>query len=626
MAANIVALSGPLRGETFAVSSGGLTFGREPANDLHPPDLSLSRRHCVFALGGDAVTITDLDSLNGTFVNGARITACVLAHGDQVKIGDSVFVFLNKDAAATNVAVIEPDDAALQPTAMLRRQDLLVLQSDQTPRTTRELQALLRVSTTLASIRESEQLQRALVDEVFAATPADRVAIIMSDTDGADFASVCGRSRSGDARVQVSRTVVRSVMVDQAALLCNDVAATDAFSSARSIVATATRSVICVPLVVSTRRRGALYVAASDPTLRFDEGHLQLVAAIAALAGVALLNAEHIERLEHETRNLRSDLALRHNMIGDSPAMRHLSGLIAKAAPSDSTVLLLGESGTGKELAARAIHMNSPRARRPLVAITAAVLSDTLLESELFGHEKGAFTGAIAQKKGQLELAEGGTVFLDEIGDLAMPLQIKLLRVLQEREFMRVGGTHPIKMDVRFIAATHRDLDAAVKEGAFRQDLLYRLKVVTFKMPPLRDRRDDIPVLAAFFLGRFSTRCKRRVAGFTDEALDCLVRYDWPGNVRELENAIERAVVLGASERVRLEDLPENVLDQHPAVSGAGADYHVAVHAAKAQIVADALRKAKGSYAEAARQLGLHPNNLRRLARSLHVKNDDKAG
>jgi Nif-specific regulatory protein len=289
-------------------------------------------------------------------------------------------------------------------------------------------------------------------------------------------------------------------------------------------------------------------------------------------------------------------------------------------------VLLLGESGTGKELAARAIHMNSPRARRPLVAITAAVLSDTLLESELFGHEKGAFTGAIAQKKGQLELAEGGTVFLDEIGDLAMPLQIKLLRVLQEREFMRVGGTHPIKMDVRFIAATHRDLDAAVKEGAFRQDLLYRLKVVTFKMPPLRDRRDDIPVLAAFFLGRFSTRCKRRVAGFTDEALDCLVRYDWPGNVRELENAIERAVVLGASERVRLEDLPENVLDQHPAVSGAGADYHVAVHAAKAQIVADALRKAKGSYAEAARQLGLHPNNLRRLARSLHVKNDDKAG
>jgi transcriptional regulator with GAF, ATPase, and Fis domain len=585
----------------------------------------------VFALDGEAVTITDLDSLNGTFVNGARITSRVLDHGDQVKIGDSVFVFLNKDAAAPNLGVVDSDDVALHPTALLRKEDVLPLQPDPMvdapgshPRTTRELQALLRVSTTLASIREPDRLQRALLDEVFAATPADRAAILISDTGGADFTSVCARARNGDARVPVSRTVVRAVMVDQAALLCNDVATADAFSGAHSVVASATRSVICAPLVVSTRRRGAVYVATSDPALRFDEGHLQLVAAIAALAGVALLNADHIERLEREARDLRSDLAQRHNMIGDSAAMRHLCGLITKAAPSDATVLLLGESGTGKELAARAIHTNSPRARRPFVAITAAVLSDTLLESELFGHEKGAFTGAIAQKKGQMELAEGGTVFLDEIGDLAMPLQIKLLRVLQEREFTRVGGTHPIKMDVRFIAATHRDLDAAVKEGAFRQDLLYRLNVVTLKMPPLRDRRDDIPVLAAFFLSRFSTRCKRRVVGFNDDALDCLVRYDWPGNVRELENAIERAVVLGASERVRLDDLPENVLDQHAAPSGAGADYHVAVHNAKAQIVADALRRAKGSYADAARQLGLHPNNLRRLARSVHVKSDDK--
>jgi hypothetical protein len=198
--------------------------------------------------------------------------------------------------------------------------------------------------------------------------------------------------------------------------------------------------------------------------------------------------------------------------------MLQVCQLLAKAAPSDATVLLRGESGRGKELAARAIHLNS--ARHPFVAITAAVLCETLLESELFGHEKGAFTGAVAQKKGQLELADGGTVFLDEIGDVAMPLQIELLRLLQEREFTRVGGTHPIKMDVRFVAATHQDLDAAVKSGVFSQDLYYRLNVVTLRLAPLRERRDDIPLLATFFLAKVSTLCRRRVVGFSDEARD----------------------------------------------------------------------------------------------------------
>jgi len=631
MAASLVALSGPLRGETLPLTDQGLTVGREPTNHLHPSDLSLSRRHCVFAVDGARVTITDLESLNGTFVNGSPIRERLLEHGDQLKIGESVFLFLNKDAAA-DALPIELDDTTPRTTVRLRREDVLFLQSEQmmqafvpTPRTARELHALLHISTSLGSIRNSDQLQRALLDQLLEAIPGDRAAILISDNNGVDFTSVCARSRAGDAPVQVSRTVVRSVMTDNVALLCNEPIESDAFRQSHSLVVTATTSVMCAPLIVTSRRRGALYVATSDHGVRFDEAHLQLLAAIAALAGMALLNAQHIEQLERETRELRTDLALQHSMIGESAAMLHACHLIAKAAPTDATVLLLGESGTGKELAARAIHVNSPRAYRSFVAITAAVLSDTLLESELFGHEKGAFTGAIAQKKGQLELAEGGTVFLDEIGDLAAPLQIKLLRVLQEREFTRVGGTHPIKMDVRFIAATHRDLDTAVKDGAFRQDLYYRLKVVTLRIPPLRERRGDIPMLAAFFLKKFSSKCKRRVVGFSDETLECLSRYDWPGNVRELENAIERAVVLGSSERILVDDLPENVLEQRATNAGGDAtDYHQAVQQAKQRIVADALKRAGGSYADAARQLGVHPNNLRRLARSLDAVDVDK--
>ena len=321
---------------------------------------------------------------------------------------------------------------------------------------------------------------------------------------------------------------------------------------------------------------------------------------------------------------MRADLTLQHSTVGESGPMRQVHQLIARAAPSDSTVLILGESGTGKELAARAIHLNSPRARRPFIAINAAALAETLLESELFGHEKGAFTGAIAQKKGQLELADGGTVFLDEIGELAPALQVKLLRVLQEREFTRVGGARPIKIDARFIAATNKDLDAAVKDGRFREDLYYRLNVVVLRMPALRECRDDIPLMASFFLSRISARCKRRVVGLSPEARACLMRYDWPGNVRELENAIERAVVLGSAERLQLDDLPESILEQGGQGAELSTEHHQAVQQAKQQIVMAALDRAAGNHTEAARQLGLHPNNLHRLIRNLNVKDTRK--
>ena len=311
---------------------------------------------------------------------------------------------------------------------------------------------------------------------------------------------------------------------------------------------------------------------------------------------------------------------IQHDMVGGSPQLREVHQFIAKVAPTDSTVLITGESGTGKELVARAIHRNSPRANKPFVAINCAALIETLLESELFGHEKGAFTGAVAQKKGKLEVADGGTVFLDEIGELAPTLQAKLLRVLQEHEFERVGGTRPIKVNIRLVAATNKDLGEAIQSGTFRKDLYYRLNVVSLKMPPLRERREDIPLLANYFAMIYSKKSKRRVIGVSDEARACLLAYDWPGNIRELGNAIEHAVVLGSSDLILPEDLPEAVLETLPRTGIAVSTYYEAIIEAKRQLILRALDQASGNYVDTAKHLGMHVNYLHRLIKNLNLK------
>ena len=260
------------------------------------------------------------------------------------------------------------------------------------------------------------------------------------------------------------------------------------------------------------------------------------------------------------------------------------------------------------------------------MAINCAAIAENLLESELFGHEKGSFTGASAQKKGKIEMAEGGTLFLDEVSELAPELQAKLLRVLQEREFERVGGTRAIPLDTRLIAATNKKLSAAIEAGEFRKDLYYRLNVVTLTMPPLRDRVEDIPQLAEHFLSKASRKCKTKMKQLSEEAMACLVKYDWPGNVRELENAIERAVVLGSGNVVLPDDLPETVLEFGWTSPDGPAKYYRSVKEMKRQMILQALQQAHGSYLEAAKALGIHPNSLLRLMRNLNVKASTKAG
>ena len=327
------------------------------------------------------------------------------------------------------------------------------------------------------------------------------------------------------------------------------------------------------------------------------------------------------EKLKRGLEHFAEEAGERYRLVGgDSPKMREAIETAKKAAGSRSTVLLLGESGTGKEVFARAIHEWSERSAEPFIAINCVGLAKDLLESELFGHEKGAFTGAHQLKKGKIELANGGTVFLDEVGDISAELQTKLLRFLQEREFERVGGTQPIRVDVRVIAATNRDLPSAVKEGRFREDLFYRLNVIPIVLPPLRDRREDIPVLAKYFLRRFAAETKKNVTDIVPDAEAGLVAYEWPGNVRELANVIERAVVLGEGPNITLEDLPPRIASSELGSPTDGLSYRHAVDVARADVIRRALASTQGNRTAAARVLGLHKTHLLNLMKSLRIE------
>jgi two-component system NtrC family response regulator len=318
-------------------------------------------------------------------------------------------------------------------------------------------------------------------------------------------------------------------------------------------------------------------------------------------------------RIINENRELREALRERHRIegiIGESGQMLDVLSLVRRVAPSEATVLIRGESGTGKELIAKAIHFASPRASGPLVKVNCASLPETLLESELFGHEKGAFTGAVTSRQGRFELANGGTLFLDEIGDLPLHLQAKLLRVLQEREYEKVGSSRPVKVNVRILAASHRPLEALIKAGELREDLYYRLNVVTILIPPLRERRSDLALLIEHFLRRFAEKNGKTIRGVTHEARDLLLRYDYPGNVRELENLIERAVVLTRDEVIGSGDLPLTVQDPE-AADEQGTNLTVTVEALERRMIRDALARSRGVQTEAAELLGISERALR---------------
>jgi Nif-specific regulatory protein len=385
-------------------------------------------------------------------------------------------------------------------------------------------------------------------------------------------------------------------------------------------------SFICVPIAIGREVVGALSadrVFDQSASLDEDVRLLSIVASMIA-SDVKRRRAAAAERqaLEEENARLRNELEDRfrpENIIGNSGAMREVYRSIHQVAPSDTTVLIRGESGTGKELVAHAIHYSSPRARGAFVKVNCAALSENLLESELFGHEKGAFTGAIAMRKGRIEEAEGGTLFLDEIGEFSPATQVKLLRVLQEREFERVGSSRPLKANVRILAATNRHLEQAVEEGAFRQDLYYRVNVFPVFLPPLRDRKDDILLLADYFVEKYARKMGKDVRRITTPAINMMFAYHWPGNVRELENCIERAVLLSTDGVIHGHHLPPTLQtsDASDTIGEGTLEARVAVF--ERDIIVDALKRCDGNMAAAARDLGTTPRIFRYKVQHLNV-------
>ena len=627
----LVAINGLLKGTTFTLTADEVSIGRESANFVSLNHRSISRRHCLIKRLGDEFTICDLESYNGTFVNGIPIKEQTLAHADQIRVGSFALLFLVDEGEDPDIGslvllddsrVVTQSSKQMRPEALVHQTEQVWLQPQQDQRSARDLGALLKICSRINLLRHTQDIDREILDAIFEVVPANRGAILLT-LGQKDFSSLYGRDRQDQNKtIHVSRTVVDRVLTEGVAILNNDIQGSESLRVADSLLAAQITSLMCMPLMVLEKIVGVIYLDTSDPIVQFDEGHLQLLASIAGVAAVHLENAHQMEWLESENDRLRSSLAIEHNMIGESAPMREVYHFIERVAPATTAVLVCGESGTGKELAAHALHTNSPRAAKPFVVINCAALAETLLESELFGHEKGAFTGAIARKQGKLQVAQGGSVLLDEIGELAAPLQAKLLRFLQDHKIEPLGSTRSIELDVRVIAATNRNLEEAITRGDFRADLYHRLNVVTVTMPPLRDRPDDIPLLASYFTAKYAKECKRNVTGISPEARALLQSYQWPGNVRELQNVIERAVLLAKGNRIEPVDLPfDNGSLPEGSQAGTGWDVppNMTLEDIERLVIEKTLQRTGGNKQAAANLLGIYRPRLYSKIRKYNI-------
>jgi Nif-specific regulatory protein len=563
----------------------------------------------------DRYELADLNSDNGTFVNGLCVRHKAVDHGDTIRVGDSELVFLmyeGEEAEISKVCLTEEPSSSELKTIRVDQPAQLPTLGVEVGRMARDLAALFKISNIVNSIRDVGLLQRELLQQIFEVIPAENGAIVLLTDLDREPTSICNWSRrsGGQQPITIRRELVHRALWERSAIFTN--AAPDSNE---------TQSVLCLPLLAVEKTLGVVYLTSSQAASPFREDHIYFLSSVSRIAAVTLENLLALNALSAENQRLKQELHSASKLVGESRQIGRVEEFIARVAQADSTVLIRGESGTGKELVARAIHHHSPRAERPFVVINCAAIPEALLESELFGYEKGAFTGAVVMKKGKLEAVEDGTVFFDEIGELAPSLQAKLLRVLQQREFERLGENRSVAFTARVLAATNKNLERAIKSGEFRQDLYYRLNVVTITVPPLREHRDDIPLLTLYFAAKYAEKSKRPFKGISPEARTLLMNYSWPGNVRELENAIEHAVVLGLTEEILPEDLPLPILEEQSA-GLAGARYHAVINQAKKELILSSLREATGSYPKAARLLGIHPKYLHRLVRNLNLKSE----
>lgn len=569
----LVLINGPQPGLTIELGAetAALSIGRDAARDLPLDDQLASRLHARIVRHSSGWQIEDCGSRNGTLVNGQPIEQAMLEVGDLIRIGGRLIVFTSMVEGDSPFALRPSQIAATTFAVRIRepaKHDALMEQVrvESSARPVRDSALLCRLATGLHQCQDLAELVSRVVETLQQGTRSGDVRVWLVGVDG--------RLRRADVRPDTTdqghdaaHVLASLSWENNEALLLGTGEGADASLSdpAREEGPGAARGTsIAVPIPGHGERRGAIECHRCHEDSPYDAQDLDLAIAVANQAGMALENLEHRERLELANAQLRDRIDDQVRLVGSSPRLEELKERIARVAETKTTLLVLGETGSGKELVAATVHELSPRRVGPFVAVNCAAFSESLLESELFGHEAGAFTGAERRRAGQFERAHRGTIFLDEVGEMSAGCQAKLLRVLEGQPFERLGGSEPVAVDVRIVAATHRDLAKMVAEGTFREDLYYRLRVIELNVPPLRERGDDVLVLATAFLEQFRRQLGRGPKRLSESAAALMSSYHWPGNVRELRNAIERAVVLAEGEAVEPEDLGLPQSDQSP--------------------------------------------------------------
>ena len=578
--------------DVFRLVSGQVTtLGRATTNRIVVRDEVCSRKHCEVFQAESKWTVRDLDSRNGTRVDGVHVAGDYkLADGQLIQIGncDLGFTFdlshsfpqfeeFEELESETDTehgeGVFDHPSVEPEPEIIHRRKKTRYNHASTgvpvgPDRTSRELADLYRLALDMGATKGARPLAEVVLNGLLQGSCADIGAILLlpkgatGEVQPGQLRVVAYKSAEDLPYQKVSDYLSGIVLSEWEAVLARDIADDSRLASRDSLGQIHAKSVICAPIRAGQVIHGLLHLYSTNPDNPLEPDDLEFALAVADQLAVALGNlkereslAEGLALVRDENQTLRRQLAIESELIGDSPAMQQLRDVISRIAPTDATALIRGESGVGKELVARAMHFGSNRKNSPFVCMNCAALSESLLESELFGHEKGSFTGATGRKPGKFEQADRGTLFLDEVGEMSLGIQAKFLRVLEGHPFERVGGSEPINVDVRVVAATNRQLEQAVEEGTFRKDLYFRLYVAEIRVEPLRNHRTDIPVLAEYFRDRFARKAGRPVSGFTGEALELLLSYVWPGNVRELQNTIERAVILCTGKLIRDKDI-----------------------------------------------------------------------
>ncbi|MCS6978068.1 MAG: sigma 54-interacting transcriptional regulator [Gemmatales bacterium] len=618
-------------GNVFVLHPGKrYVLGRANTNDIVLNDDLCSRQHAEVASSDGKWILRDLGSLNGTRVNDELIQGPVELHPlDEIGLGRCRFWFVESlDQLPHAPAETSPRSSGIAIRKRLgqTRYDFQVPAADDDSvgaavrnRISQDLSLLYRLALNMGSASTNEQLIQVVLSGLLEATPADTAAVL--EVQDGESRLLAYQSRlSHEQYREAPETMLRDVIASGEGILAEDSQRLRHHRRGNGS-STEVSSFICAPVKSGQAVTALLYLYCTDPFKSLGSEDLELVVAISKTMAVAWQSLRRQAFLLEENQRLKAQVAAEVQLVGQSPALEEIKNQIAQVAPTNATVLIRGESGVGKELVARAIHLASPRRDGPFVCLNCAALAESLLESELFGHEKGAFTGATQRKIGKFEAAHNGTIFLDEIGEMNPSAQAKLLRVLEGHPYERVGGSEPIRVNVRVVAATNRPLEEAVNAGQFRRDLYFRLQVIEIRVPPLRERRSDIPVLAEFFLRRFLEETGRRLKGFTQAALEKMTHYDWPGNVRELRNVIERAVALGKGPMLDAPDIWLSGLELTGAREAVSPAYVPrSLEEVEKEHIAATLRHTDWNKSQAAAILGIERSTLDRKIKAYDIQ------